>query len=159
MQEKEIFHIEVMIEKELPSVLHACLSSQVGVSTFAELWDEIYRHVAVVEGYNSSHRTATAASCPSQDIHSSDQVRNGLLTTRHIWLWDDIKSLDVCEIEWKPGFQHPDGMKEQSNLPDKETYWRCHEPQSNQQVKHKRLTKYCGIAPTRWPVVRGGWGK
>ena len=98
---KEILHIEVVVEKELPGILHARLGSQMGISTFTKLWNEIYRHVRMVERYDGPHRTAITASRPSQNIHAGNWVGNGLLTTRHIWLGDNIESLDVCEIERK----------------------------------------------------------
>jgi hypothetical protein len=121
---KEILHIKVVIEKKFSGVLHARLCSQVGVSTFAKLWNEIYGHVAMVERYNGSHRTAVTSPGPSQNIHASDRVGNSLLTVRHIRLRDDIESLDICEVEWELGFQGPYGMEDQLNLPDKETYQR-----------------------------------
>ena len=96
---EEVLHVKVVVEKELAAVLYARRGSQVGVSPLAKLRNEIDRHVAVIEGHNSTHWAAIAALCPPQNIHASNWIRSDLLTARHMRLEGDVKSVDVCEVE------------------------------------------------------------
>lgn len=109
---KEILHVEVVVEEEFAGIFHARLGGQVGVSSVTKLWNEIDRHMTMVEGHNGTHRTTITASRPLQNIHAGDWIGNILLTTWHIRLEYDVESVDVYEIERQPGLQRPDRVED-----------------------------------------------
>jgi len=92
---EEVLHVEVVVEEQPAAVFYARRGGQVGVSPLAKLRNEIDRHVAVVEGHDSTHWAATAALCPPQNMHASNWIRGNLLTARHMWLEGNVESVDM----------------------------------------------------------------
>ena len=70
---------------------------------------------------NGAHGSTVRTCSFFQSVHAGDGVWNESLATGHGGLRDNIKTVDVCEIEGKFRLDFPKGMKDESYLPHKKT--------------------------------------
>ena len=110
-----------MVEKKRLGVLHTRIVVQLAVSLRTKMGDELYRKIAMVKGHDCIHRGTVAAFCPFQDIHPGHWLRDGSLTAWHMQLWNNVKPVNVREVEGRLRLQQPAGIEDATNLSDEKT--------------------------------------
>ena len=98
---KEVFRIEVVIEKKRLAPLHARLGGKIGICYLTKPWNKVDRDMTMVKGDNGTHGVTVGTNGFLQHIHASDRVWGKSLTGGHADLGYNIEAVDVCEIEGK----------------------------------------------------------
>ena len=98
---KEVFRIEVVIEKKRLALLHAHLGGKIGICHLTKPWYKVNRDMTMVKGDNGTHGVTIGMSGFLQYIHASDWVWGKSLTRGHADLGYNIEAVDVCKIEGK----------------------------------------------------------